>query len=190
MNMMTRELWLEKHGFSKDGITYCIIGDNTYSIKDYLKENGYKFDPTLKWHGAAPLDVPVGYNLLPLSFDDICEWDSQLGEACYFEKTKAIVDKAFKDAAGPSLSEFVGEVGKRLRDVTAIYKSTRGFVGRYGWTNIHTFQTGEDVLVWFTAVELDLEIGQAVDLTGTVKKHEEFRGVKTTQLSRCIIKGI
>ena len=49
---------------------------------------------------------------------------------------------------------------------------------------------GENVLVWFTSVDLDFEKGQAVDLTGTIKKHEEFRGVKTTQLSRCIIKTI
>ena len=53
-----------------------------------------------------------------------------------------------------------------------------------------SFQVGEDVLVWFTAKDLDLEKGQAVDLTGTVKKHEEFRGVKTTQLSRCIVKEV
>jgi hypothetical protein len=84
----------------------------------------------------------------------------------------------------------VGYVGERLRNLTAIYKSTRGFMGNYGWTNIHTFQIGEDVLVWFTAKDLDLERGQAVDLTGTVKKHEEFREVKTTQLSRCIIKAV
>lgn len=190
MGIATKEVWLEKNGFSAEGLTYCVIGDNTFSIKDWLKEQGYKFNPTLKWHGAQPLELPEGYSLLTLSFDDICEWDPILCEGCYFEKTKAIVDKAFKEATGPSLSEFVGEVGQRLRNMTAIYKSTRGFAGRYGWTNIHTFQIGEDVLVWFTAVELDLEIGQPVDLTGTVKKHEEFRGVKTTQLSRCIVKGV
>ena len=190
MDMMTRELWLEKHGFSIEGVTFCVAGDNTYSIKDYLKENGFKFDPTLKWHGPREIELPEGYSFIELAFETICEWSEEHKEAFYFEKTKAIVDKAFKDAVGPSLSEFVGEIGERLRDITAIYKSTRGFVGRYGWTNIHTFQVGEDVLVWFTAVELDLEVGQAVDLTGTVKKHEEFRGVKTTQLSRCIVRGI
>lgn len=188
--MMTKELWLEKNGFSVDGLTYCVIGDNTYSIKDWLKEQGYKFNPILKWHGPQPLELPEGYNLLVLSFDDICQWNETWHEANYFEKTKEIVDKVFKEAAGPSTGEYVGEVGQRLRNMTAIYQSTRGFAGRYGWTYIHTFETGGDTLVWFTAVELDLEIGQPVDLTGTVKKHEEFRGVKTTQLSRCIVKGV
>jgi hypothetical protein len=63
-------------------------------------------------------------------------------------------------------------------------------MGNYGWTNIHTFQIGDDILVWFTAKDCSLEKGTVVDLTGTVKKHEEFRGVKTTQLSRCIIKEV
>ena len=186
----TKEQWLEFNGFSADGFTYCVIGDNTFAIKDWLKENGYKFNPTLKWHGPQPLELPEGYGHLTLSFDDIAVWDSTYHDVNYYEKTKAIVDKAFKDAAGPSLSEFVGEVGLRLRNLTAIYESTRGFSGAYGWTNIHTFKIGEDVLVWFTTKDLDLELGATVDLTGTVKKHEEFRGVKTTQLSRCIIKEV
>lgn len=190
MTRWTKELWLEKHGFSADGLTHCVIGDNTYSIKDYLKENGYKFDPTLKWHGASQIELPEGYSFLTLAFDDICEWNETWHEANYYEKAKVIVDRAFKEAAGPCLGEFVGEIGQRLRNMTAIYQSTRGFTGQYGWTNIHTFQIGEDVLVWFTTVDLDLEIGQTVNLTGTVKKHEEFRGVKTTQLSRCLVKGV
>ena len=100
------------------------------------------------------------------------------------------IDRKIAELMGPSLSEFVGEVGERLRNYTAVFKSTRGFMGNYGWTNIHTFQVGDDILVWFTAKDCSLEKGTVVDLTGTVKKHEEFRGVKTTQLSRCIIKEV
>lgn len=190
MVKMTKEKWLEWNGFSTDGFTYCAIGDNTFAIKDWLKENGFKFNPTLKWHSPQPVDMPEGYGLLTLAFDDIAKWDDTYKEAYYFEKTKAIVNKAFKEAAGPSLSEYVGEVGQRLRNMTAIYESTRGFAGVYGWTNIHTFKVGEDVLVWFTTVELTADVGATVDLTGTVKKHEEFRGIKTTQLSRCIVKEV
>lgn len=49
---------------------------------------------------------------------------------------------------------------------------------------------GNNELVWFTAKELDFKKGDIIDLTGTVKKHKEFRGIKTTQLSRCILKKI
>ena len=187
---LTKEEWLELNGFGTDARTFCVFGDDTYSIKGWLKEQGCKFNPILKWHSPCALDVPVGYGMIGFDFDEILEWDEKASTAVYKENAPEFVDRRFKEAEGPSFSEYVGQVGERLRNLTAIYKSTRGFAGMYGWTNIHTFQIGEDVLVWFTAKDLNLEKGQVVDLTGTVKKHEEFRGTKTTQLSRCIIKEV
>lgn len=190
MAHLSKEIWLEKNGFSAEGLTYIVYGDNTYAIKDWLKEQGCKFNPTLKWHCDKPLDLPEGYGMVSFSFDEIAKWDEIYKEVFFFESAKAKVERKIREAEGPSLSEYVGEVGQRLRNMTAIFKSSRGFAGRFGWTNIHTFQIGENVLVWFTEVDLDMEYGSTVDLTGTVKKHEEFRGVKTTQLSRCIVKEI
>ena len=187
---MTKELWLEKNGFSVDGLTWCVFDEDTYAIKQQLKELGCKFSPLLKWHSPKALDLPEGYGMFPISFDEIGQWDLINETVCYFEKSKELIERKFREAEGPSLSEYVGTPGERLRNITAIYKSSRGFSGKFGWTNIHTFQMGENVLVWFTSIDLDFEKGQAVDLTGTIKKHEEFRGVKTTQLSRCIIKTI
>ena len=187
---LTKEEWLELNGFGTDARTFCVFGDDTYSIKGWLKEQGCKFNPILKWHYSEPIDMPVGYGMICFGFDEILEWDEKAGTAVYKENAPEFVDRRFKEAEGPSFSEYVGQVGERLRNLTAIYKSSRGFAGMYGWTNIHTFQIGEDVLVWFTTKDLDLEKGQVIDLTGTVKAHEEFRGTKTTQLSRCIIKEV
>ena len=188
--MDKRTLWYEKNGFNADGQTYIIWGDDTFAIKDWLKEQGCKFNPILKWHAAEPLDLPVGYGMFGVMFDEIAVWDETFNSGCFTESAKGYIERKVAELMGPSLSEFRGEVGERLRNITAIYKSSRGFLGKYGWTNIHTFQSGEDILVWFTANDCSLEKGTVVDLTGTVKKHEEFRGVKTTQLSRCIIKEV
>ena len=186
-----REEWLTRNGWSLDGITYSVCGDDTYSIKDYLKEQGCKFDPTLKWHCAEPIELPEGFKLVQFNWSDLMAWQSDFDATAFFyEDAKAKIERAFRESEGPSLSEYVGEVGQRLRNITAIFKSTRGFSGKYGWTNIHTFQVGDNILVWFTASEIEFEAGQVVDLTGTIKGHEEFRGVKTTQLSRCIIKEV
>ena len=188
---LTKEEWLELNGFDPVlGFTYCVYGDNTYAIKDWLKEQGCKFSPLLRWHSPVELDLPEGYGMIKFCFDELLQWSDAEGAGLFFEKAKEIVDRRFKEAEGPSLSEYVGQVGERLRHLSAIYKSSRGFSGMYGWTNIHTFQIGENILVWFTACEINLEKDTIVDLTATVKKHEEFRGVKTTQLSRCIIKEI
>ena len=188
---LTKELWLEKNGFNTETeVTYVIWGDDTYAIKDWLKEQGCKFNPVLKWHAPAPIELPEGYGMIEFQFADLAEWDPDCMEVCFYEDTKAKVERKVREAEGPSLSEFMGEVGERLRHLTAVYKSGRGFMSKYGWTNIYTFQSGENILVWFTATDCELEYGTIVDLTGTVKKHEEFRGVKTTQLSRCIIKEV
>ena len=187
---MTKEMWLEKNGFSPDGFTYSVWGDDTYSIKEWLKEQGFKFSPLLKWHSPVPVDVPVGYGLICFAFDELYKWEEENKNAYYFEKAEMLISKRFKEAEGPSLSEYMGEIGERFRALSAVFKSSRGFSGMYGWTYIHTFQIGHNVLVWFTQKELDLEKGQPILLSGTVKKHEEFREVKTTQLSRCIIKVV
>lgn len=188
---MTKVEWMEKNGFSPEGLTYIVYGDNTYSIKNHLKELGYKFNSLLKWHAPEPIALNLeDFGTICVSFDEVAEWYEEEGCAYYKDGAKDLIDKKIALVQGPSLSEYVGEVGERLRNLTAIYKSSRGFVGKYGWTNIHTFQIGENILVWFTAKECQLERGEIVDLTGTVKKHEEFRGVKTTQLSRCIIKEV
>ena len=34
--------WLQKNGFSADGQTLCVFGDDTYAIKDELKRMGCK----------------------------------------------------------------------------------------------------------------------------------------------------
>lgn len=187
---MTKAEWLEKNGFSTDGLTYCIFGDDTYSIKEKLKQLGCRFSPLLKWHSPEPLDLPAGYGMISFTFDDILEWSEKFQNAFFLETAKEKINKAFKHAEGPSLSEYVGQIGERLYDQTAIYKSTKGFESRYGWTNIHTFEIGHDILVWFTKKELSLEKGCPILLTGTIKKHEEFRDVKTTQITRCVIKEI
>jgi hypothetical protein len=183
-----KKIWFEQNGFSAEGITYAIVGD-TYAIKDWLKENGYKFNPLLKWHGPEELmDLPEGYQTITFAFDDLYEWQPTIKMACAFEDAKQKVEKAFAQAEGPSLSEYMGEVGDRLRNITAIYISTHGFQGQFGYTNIHSFKSGENVLVWFTTKDLKIEKGALIDLTGTVNLHEEFCGVKTTRINRCIIK--
>ena len=188
---ITKAEWLEKNGFNTETEqTYCVFGEDTYAIKDWLKEQGCKFHPILKWHSPEPLDIPVGYGMIGFDFAEIMEWNEEHNNAFFFENAKEKIERRFKEAEGPSFSEYVGQVGERLYNITAIYKSGRGFAGAYGWTNIYTFQVGENILVWFTTKDLNLEKGQVVDLTGTIKKHEEFRGVKTTQLSRCIIKEV
>lgn len=185
---MTKAEWLEKNNFNKNGETWIICGGDTYAIKDELKELGFKFSPILKWHINAIIEIPEEYHLFKVSFETVYEWNDTYNNAYPLAAAKEKIEAAMRAFDKPSLSNFIGIIGERLRNVPAIYISQRGFNTQYGYTLLHTFQIGEDVLVWFTQKELNFEKGQSILLSGTIKKHDDFRGTKTTQLSRCIVK--
>lgn len=183
---ITKAEWFEKNGFDAAGVTYCVFGEDSFAIKDWLKEQGCKFNPLLKWHSPKPLDIPAGFGMFVVNFDDICEYNEEEGEAYFFEKAKEFINRKFAEAEGPSLSSYYGQIGDRLRNQTAVYHSRRGWLSQYGWTNLYTFSIGNDILVWMTSTEIEpMEKGQAVLLSGTIKSHNMFREVKQTTLTRC-----
>ena len=90
-------------------------------------------------------------------------------------------------------STYFGEIGKRYRGVAATVNRVRYTEGMYGTTTVVSMVTPEgQELVWFASggvkgVDEDELVGKAIKLDGTVKKHDEFRGVKQTKLNRCKI---
>lgn len=84
-------------------------------------------------------------------------------------------------------NEYVGEIKKRLEfrvKVTGI-KWIETF---YGGSCIHNF-IDEDghKLTWFATNGSDMETGLKYTIKGTVKKHEEYNGIKTTYLNRVAV---
>lgn len=84
-------------------------------------------------------------------------------------------------------SVHVGEVGKRSDfDVTVTGVISKD--GQWGTTHITKMLTKEgNVLTWFASSGSPLEVGQSFRITGTVKDHGEFQGVKQTIVSRCTV---
>lgn len=99
------------------------------------------------------------------------------------------VEGCFNSNIGSKKSKFVGTIGERMRDmpVTVNFFSFRET--EYGLcTTIKFLDTQGNILVWFASGRIDLEMNKLISLTGTVKKHDEYRGKKQTILSRCKIK--
>ncbi len=83
-------------------------------------------------------------------------------------------------------SRHIGAVGDRLKDITALVYGHHSFEGQYGATHIFRMRTPDNnVLVWFASGQQEFERGDTVVLTGTVKKLDEYEGIKQTVLSRC-----
>lgn len=170
---------------------FVVIGENTYAIKDELKELGCKYKPEFGWYCTHAVDVPVYYGMVGIPFDKVCEWNPITKRISVKDGAKEVADAAKNEAAPKSNSEFIGEIKQRLRDMEVVYVSCRTVEGYYGISLVYTFKLGDNVLTWFCSgkgIDPEIEVGETVLLTGTVKDHKEYNGVKQTYLNRCIVK--
>jgi len=181
-----------KLGFGENEKAYLVYGDDTFAIKDKLKELGARFDPTLKWFFSKEVALPEGYRLCEMSFDELYTYNPRTKWAEFKEDAKNIVSRRIAELKGPSTSQFYpGAEKDRIRNITAKVKSIRGFEGMYGYTAVYTFTSEDYIFIWMTSkCDLDLSVGDTVDLTGTIKKFDEYMGEKNTYLTRCIVKNI
>jgi hypothetical protein len=99
--------------------------------------------------------------------------------------------KADREAA-KALTTHYGLPGERLKmEATLAAKSNVGQNDFGGQTTLFKFFTSNgSELTWFSASDPDIEVGQKFAVTGTVVKHTEFQGIKSTQLSRCRFSSI
>lgn len=184
---MNKKQWLEENGFNEEENTYCIIG-NTYSNKEYLKSQNCKYSPLLKWHIQEKIELPKDCKYIKIPFNKIYEWNEQLEKPLLFKDAEVWLQSALTDTAA---YQFLESVGKRIYDLTVLYKSSTSFISRYGqFTYIHTFVTDKNKIIWFTTKELKYQLNQKLLLTGTIVQHQNYKGDNTTIVNRCIIRPI
>lgn len=106
------------------------------------------------------------------------------------QREKAEVDRIESAAPG-----FVGEPKQRLRDipvtVTNVYHGTQtAYAYPYGEEEYQliTMRTEDNhEVVWRTTSAEDVEPGVKATMTGTVSKHEQYRGVDQTRVTRAVL---
>lgn len=179
--------WFSLNGFTAEGITYMLVG-NTFSIKDELKARGWKYNDTFKWHGSEPIEDFPQFALITIKFDDIAEWN-YLGQCPeYKNDAAALINRAYQQAFPPAKTNFLGEMGERLRDIKVTYISCYGYDTRFGYSQSFRFETEDgDIIRWVTGTPQKLEVGDKICLTGTVKEHKTYNGENITVLTRCKI---
>ena len=185
---LTKTEWLTVNGFSEYGVTYLVLG-NSYPIKDELKEAGFKFSPLLRWHGPeAHYTLPENCNYYELRYEDLFTWDEDSHTTLMKEGAREKIDLIFNPIV-ESNSQFVGEIGERLRDIPMQVRNIGGFDSAYGYKWVYTFEDNDgNVYSWFTTSQQAVSVGMKCIVTGTIKAHVEYKSVFTTQLNRCVIK--
>ena len=184
---------LTKWGFNAENpLVWIVTGENSYAIKDKLKELGCKFNPSLGWWATQPKDVPANYGMINIPFDDVYEWRPMVKSFELKENAKEIAAAARISAMPESKSEWIGTLKERMRDLAVVLTGARECSSYYGDSVLYTFEQGENRLAWFTTSvpKVEMVVGHSYLLTGTVKKFDKRDGVKITQLNRCILKEI
>lgn len=180
--------WLKKECFTSDGVTTVYVGSNSFDVKDQLKEEGWKYSPLLGWHIAeADVEKYGAENLAEVSVNDLAAFNLY-GEGCWLSTAKNFVDQIKNDRKPPSLSEWVGEVGERLYDISVTLVSVHGYNNQFGYSQVVKFETEDkSEIIWFTASDIQIKVGEKGMLTGTVKKHDIYKNNKITIVTRCKI---
>ena len=186
-----RAKWLEENGFNENLTTFVYFPAARFEVKDSLKDAGFKFNRSLLWHIA---NIPEGYEdkVVEITLDQVAEIGAW-GEGCYRPNARTFVDDMLKNCRPieESTSEWIFEEKERFYDYAVVLKSVRGMETRFGWTQLVKFEdVNGNILQWWTAVEIKAEVGDQVLLTGTVKAHDEYKGVKSTTVTRCKIKTV
>lgn len=178
-----KEEWLKKEKFNSQGVTAIYVASDSYEIKDTLKANGWKYSPIVGWHttpeeaieqGLEEKTLSVAYKYL-VSFTD--------GHAFWLDTAKTFVDD-IRNNLKPHLSEWIGEVGERLFDVPVVISYIGNCETMFGWISVITFLDGNNILTWLTSTSINFEKGDKCYLTATVKSHGEYKGNKTTTITR------
>lgn len=189
--------FLQKNGFNEDEVTFAIVGGNTYAIKDYLKSEGCKFNKDLGWHGPAEFTIKSdeNYFFIPFTFDELYTWSEEDKKAITYAAAKDLIKERFapylekKGELESTMidSEFLGEIGDRLRKIPALIVGKKKIKSEYGTSTLFTFESGNSVLCWFTSTVKPNKIGEKILLSGTVINQKIFKGQKQTYLTRCFI---
>ena len=186
-----RAKWLEENCFNKNLTTFVYFPADSFEVKDSLKDAGFHFSKNLLWHIA---NIPEGYEdkVVEITLDQVAEIGAW-GEGFYRPGARTFVDDILKNCRPieESTSEWLFEEKERFYDYAVVLKSVRGMETRFGWTQLVKFEDANgNILQWWTAVEIKAEVGDHVLLTGTVKAHDEYKGVKSTTVTRCKIKAV
>ena len=100
-------------------------------------------------------------------------------------RTKTDIMNKARIARELSTSNYVGEVGERIDIDVVEFACVHSYETIYGLHRIYKFRDDKDnVFVWKTSVFVP-DPKLVVRVSGTVKNHKEYNGVKETEMTRC-----
>lgn len=125
------------------------------------------------------------HNLRVLAGEDAVSYrDIGMTAAIIIGYQKATQQARERERMSKGESTWQGEVAKRGTFAGLTLMKVVKSEGAYGITSIHRFlDAAGNVFVWYASGEA-LDEGKTYDVTATVKKHDDYKGVKQTVITR------
>ncbi|MFQ9249245.1 MAG: hypothetical protein ACLR3R_18510 [Clostridium paraputrificum] len=169
--------FLERNGFENTENIYLVLNENSYEIKEELKEKGAFWNNSLKsWCFRESIE---DYQLLKVNYNDFIS----KGE---YGAYMIDVDKLVKVLERKNTSEYINaEIGEKIElDIEVInihgYSATIKYMDV--WTNIVTMRDNDgNILVWKTQSD-SLNKGDKVRIKAIVKEFSDYEYKKQTIL--------
>lgn len=176
--------WIEKNGFNENGVTYIYAGSDSYSIKEQLKEDGYRFDSVLLWHKATK-DDKYADKLIEVSLDEVIEF-SAWGEGHFITGAKDIITEKIAGTQPQVTSTWIAAVGDKIENLKVQLVRKYSFDGKYGLSTLFSFvDENGNIINWWTTTFQPYSQGEwLVIKSATVKRLDEYRGIQQTVITR------
>lgn len=172
-------------GLAADGSAYVVMG-NTYDRKSQLKEAGAKYHPAIGWYFS---DKVEDFEVHRFNVEDFAVQDKYGRWNVYSEKSSVIEHAQAEYERGKIHSEFVGNIGDKI-SIEVTVERVGGYETQWGWTSVFTMVDADgNFFVWKTSSG-DMDKGSHVQVSGKIKDHSEYKGVKQTVLTRCKVKEV
>lgn len=163
------------------------------------KENKTELNKMLEWLKKADNNTQYIYNLQTTIADKYCE-NRDFGllvslPSAYFKAFEREQDRLLREqkrAEKQALNvnkSYVGNIGERLDIDIASVECVTSFPTDYGMMRIYRFETANgDILVWKTSNFIEYT-DKVKKIKATIKKHNEYRDEKQTEINRVKIVG-
>lgn len=182
-----RTAWMGRHLIEKLQEEMDYVKFNAYS-----EENDQMAADAIEWVKAQEENDSYMHNLKVICSSEYCAGRDlgiliSLGKVyrSYLrseEEKEAGEAKASKESTN---SEYVGVIGERIEFTPVSAECVYSNETMYGWSWLYKFVDEKgNVYMWWSSsgIDQDKEIST---VKGTVKSHEEYKGVKQTFLTRC-----
>ena len=174
-----------------------VKANEPHSTRDRVME-AFLHEEEVKPENLAKAESIVSWVKAQDSYSDyianckaICDCESvdakRFGYLCYlpvaYDKAMEKERERMQKVSTEAMSQYVGEVGKRVDIAVKEMRIVTSWESVYGVTFIYKILDNcSNVFTWKTSIMVPDEVKT---LKGTVKAHSEYRGVRQTELTRC-----